>query len=200
MAHHERRPERADFLGRRHLHDDLRGHHRVRAAFRPHDPALRRRQGHCGVRGADGVRIAGIFLRAELLDAAGARHSLWLGCGRRRCGAQQLCRHSLRKPPHELAARHVGIRYADRSVHHELRVGSGAGMVVGLSIHLHPAVRIDRGVGRQPALVEGPWRHVRGRRRGWRCRCRAQAARHPRSAGDSRSPRDSGDVLLLLRA
>lgn len=42
---------------------------------------IRRGQGHCGIRGIDGVRFVRFLDRAELLDAAVVRDSLWLGAG-----------------------------------------------------------------------------------------------------------------------
>lgn len=69
---------------------------------------------------------------AELLDAAALRHSVRLGRGWRRCGAQQLCGNPLRKPSHELAARHVGLGHAAWPVHHGKRIGCRPWLGVGL--------------------------------------------------------------------
>ena len=155
MADDERRPACADFLGGWHFHDDFRRHHRVRAAIRPHDLAIRCRQGHGSVRCVNGVRIVRLLHLAELLDAAALRHSVRLGRGWRRCGAQQLCGNPLRKPSHELAARHVGLGHAAWPVHHGKRIGCRPWLGVGLPDHLHSAGRAYRGAGAEPAVVEG---------------------------------------------
>ena len=49
----------------------------------------------CGIRGIDGVRFVRFLDRAELLDAAVVRDSLWIGSRRRRRRVEQLCRDPL---------------------------------------------------------------------------------------------------------
>lgn len=47
------------------------------------------------IRGIDGVRFVRFLDRAELLDAAVVRDSLWIGSRRRRRRVEQLCRDPL---------------------------------------------------------------------------------------------------------
>ena len=154
MAHHEYRSGRSRIMGGRHFHGHFGRYHRLRIDVGSYDPAIRGRQGHRHIGGIDRTGPVRILHGPELLGADPVRRSIWPRCRRRGCGPQQLRGHPLRKPPHELVARHVGYWCADGPIHHGICVECGTRLVMGVSLHLHPADRLDGHIDFQPAVME----------------------------------------------
>ena len=101
--------------------------------------------------GAGKVTAVSVALTAFALFGFSISSNYWMLL----LGAQQLCGNPLRKPSHELAARHVGLGHSAWPVHHGKRIGCRPWLGVGLPDHLHSAGRAHRGAGAEPAVVEG---------------------------------------------
>ena len=154
MAVHEPTVRGTDVMGGRHIDGDLRRHHRLRAPVGSLDASIRPGRGDGDQCRTDRRGAARILIRAELLDSACNRHTVWSrgwGSGRR---IEQLCRPALRESAYELAALHVGARRYRRSVYHGLRAIPRSRLALGVPVYRHCPDRVDRNYRAQPAVVE----------------------------------------------
>ena len=197
VAEHAGGVRRARFLGGRHFHHHRPGHGGVQPAERPADAQTGRRAGDGAERASDGAGAAGLFAEQVFPRSVSLCHSLRAGRGQRGRGAEQLRGPSLRQPPHELAALHVGRGHHRRAVCDGIRPHRRAGLERGLPLHRHFAVRHHAGGVPQPAVVEkarcadADGGHGGGR---WAGAATQGGYKYPRGEG-----RDGGLLLLLRR-